>query len=710
MMPAGFWLILGISLALLLLGRTHRWGCGSNSQKISHMNAPPPLSSAVPCYCFDLCSESGATYFWRRVQNAEVLPNSSWAQYFQAVYGQSREGTFDVGKFTFFYWGNSAWYEIHPGVHNPFRPCWDKQQRCNANVCKSWLEPLLEQVNTSLVAVPYLQSTLYPYSVYAWPAAVGLQGTLLGTFTTDGKHRSPSTTLQGAVSGWVEVIRHSVLTGGRAGYMIEEGLSSAVLSDVVRANPCMQNPGCHDGCPGCWFHRATGSGVWVRIGRLANRFHGNQGVLDASAHGFDSAQRTISDGTVVFVRTTPACTTQAVGYGTCPPDELRTGWHAETPCTCNDAWWLLNCRGSSRGGLASTVEPKAWTRFDGPLSLHASWNNRPWPGMAWQWTLARQEVGIAKVHSPAAELSSYLGVLSAVPCRGNGGSTTCVASDAMRQEAAHGSVHDAGTYSSSEANCTVAFNGVKVTYFQVWESYSQHFCAKLREMHDHSQTSREFVFTFVRDPFEHFIVAFSKVNFRAHLANPTVRREYHRCAARGCYQFLAAGDAAQRATKFVDDFLGGRMGNGCGCGGSAQSNDRHALPQAAFIHAGVARLLDARRAIDFVGHIESLEVDWARIGHFVPHWPPFDLETWKEWKPQNNTSNNMKLNPVRTALELLLLKPRDDSRYRRAICRVLLPDYLCFGYELPTDCAAAIGDAHGVTCPFLAGSRPEVQL
>ena len=51
---------------------------------------------------------------------------------------------------------------------------------------------------------------------------------------------------------------------------------------------------------------------------------------------------------------------------------------------------------------------------------------------------------------------------------------------------------------------------------------------------------------------------------------------------------------------------------------------------------------------------------------------------------------------MRTRMEELL---RRKPAYLEAMCRVMLPDYVCLQYELPTECKAALG-AHGVVCPY----------
>ena len=47
-----------------------------------------------------------------------------------------------------------------------------------------------------------------------------------------------------------------------------------------------------------------------------------------------------------------------------------------------------------------------------------------------------------------------------------------------------------------------------------------------------------------------------------------------------------------------------------------------------------------------------------------------------------------------------------DRAFAVAICRVLLPDFVCFGFQLPLWCARAIGATHNVSCEPLGVALP----
>merc|ERR1712039_387643 len=98
------------------------------------------------------------------------------------------------------------------------------------------------------------------------------------------------------------------------------------------------------------------------------------------------------------------------------------------------------------------------------------------------------------------------------------------------------------------------------------------------------------------------------------------------------------------------------------------------LPQVAFVTRALAGELP-KKTLDFAGHIEAFEYDWHRIRNYVKDWP----------KPTFSVSHPKKL-----------AEPHQDSpgagfihngrshaaiTLKVALCRVLLPDYICFGYD-----------------------------
>ena len=133
----------------------------------------------------------------------------------------------------------------------------------------------------------------------------------------------------------------------------------------------------------------------------------------------------------------------------------------------------------------------------------------------------------------------------------------------------------------------------------------------------------------------------------------------------------------------------------------------HMLPQSAFFsraQPGAIGRSCCDGHIDLLTSMERLGEAWRMIGASVqaaallrdprasPHaWPVFNQST----RSRHSQSNAHASFPPRVAMERLL---RDSPPHARALCRILLPDYECFGYSLPPVCAAAIGPAHGVSC------------
>ena len=94
-----------------------------------------------------------------------------------------------------------------------------------------------------------------------------------------------------------------------------------------------------------------------------------------------------------------------------------------------------------------------------------------------------------------------------------------------------------------------------------------------------------------------------------------------------------------------------------------------------------------RSSIDFIGHFEDFDSDWRRMRHFLPNWPVDETLRIKARSIQAD-----KVSSIHKARSIPL-------------CRLLLPDYVCFGYQLPSACAVI--QKHNVSCPLLPGERWE---
>ena len=250
--------------------------------------------------------------------------------------------------------------------------------------------------------------------------------------------------------------------------------------------------------------------------------------------------------------------------------------------------------------------------------------------------------------------------------------------------------------------CTAAFKGVRLLYVQNYKGNTQGICANMKALDDGHPTTRTFTFTFAREPLARFISGYSEAAWRYK------DRFSNLCH---CYEFvkqLHKQNWAAAATAFVHDVVDGRVGMCCG----EQDTDLHFKPQSALVLAAMAKAQVPWSGLDFTGRLEALDDEWRRIGSLVypdtpslaARWPPFDDKMWDTpWHrahpgdphPETHT------NAARTAMSELIASSLSGAQnvYRRTLCRILLPDYLCFGslYPLPADCAAELGE-HGVEC------------
>ena len=125
------------------------------------------------------------------------------------------------------------------------------------------------------------------------------------------------------------------------------------------------------------------------------------------------------------------------------------------------------------------------------------------------------------------------------------------------------------------------------------------------------------------------------------------------------------------------------------------------MPQ---VSALASKLLQAHvDRFDFLGRLETFRSDWARIQDIIAEWPEYDARLSEQAHPKTNQNSS---NPDRAAMAALLApvpptRLNAISPQRIALCRVLLPDYVCLGYRLPDDCKLIIGQ-HEVSCPISA--------
>ena len=105
---------------------------------------------------------------------------------------------------------------------------------------------------------------------------------------------------------------------------------------------------------------------------------------------------------------------------------------------------------------------------------------------------------------------------------------------------------------------------------------------------------------------------------------------------------------------------------------------------------------------DFIGRLETMEASWLDGVTAATGLPAYHSSMHAH--PATDASSG---SAARAAMIEVLSSTLARNPEREAVCRVLLPDFVCFGYALPADCAAAIG-AHAVTCPIAAQLPPEI--
>lgn len=204
----------------------------------------------------------------------------------------------------------------------------------------------------------------------------------------------------------------------------------------------------------------------------------------------------------------------------------------------------------------------------------------------------------------------------------------------------------------------------------------------MNDLNDGSEVKHAVNVSFVRDPLGHFVSGFSEIFHRT---------QGHPFYKSSLYTFNRVElNAAPHA--FIRDFVGGRLHR------VHDITDAHCFPQVAFL-AGLE--------LGFIGDLDSMDSSWKSLGEHLK------LEDWPRFN-QGYGSTHVKTDaksgsPARAAMSSLiganstspaaLLLKQNETLHRVAMCRVLLPDFVCFGYEIPTDCISQLG-VHGVVCPF----------
>ena len=271
--------------------------------------------------------------------------------------------------------------------------------------------------------------------------------------------------------------------------------------------------------------------------------------------------------------------------------------------------------------------------------------------------------------------------------------------------------------------CSAAFRGTRLVYVQIYKVNTYGVCANIMAMDDGGVTSRSFEFTFVREPLGRFSSGFSEISYRS--------ARYHGADSRGsetCAHWKDHSTTSRaRARVFLEELLAGRLGQQVSTASGAPHLGHHSgkqcalyerllhvLPQVGFVVAALAR--HDVESLGYIGKLETLESDWEELGSHVTMsalpeglhgdgaWPRFRSDLWAvPWGPGLTVNPHAHTNAdsgssAREQMDSLISEIGGSARL--SLCRVFLPDFVCFGYPLPDDCAAAIGTQHGVTCPY----------